>query len=273
MCDPKNPGGYILVSRKMIESEIWEKPPIYLKVWMYLLLKAQHKPYKNLKRGQVIVSIPELIEECSYKVGYRTEKPKKSQIYNVLDWLRSSNETSNEGNAREPMIKTTKTTRGLIVTISNYNVYQDSKNYEQNKEMHKESEPKETRTKRQPDTINKNVKNLRREEEEKMNAFSFYQQYYGQASPLVLQSIGMWIDDTSEELVIESMKEGLRYNARTFKYCEKILDDWSKEGIKNLADLKTKTQVSKVTPITKKKDNLTKLDEIFKKMGLKEEVQ
>ncbi|MDQ0176026.1 DnaD domain-containing protein [Bacillus chungangensis] len=239
-------------------------------------MKAQHKPYKNLKRGQVIVSIPELIEECSYKVGYRTERPKKSQIYNVLDWLRSSNETSNEGNAREPMIKTTKTTRGLIVTISNYNVYQDSKNYEQNKEMHKESEPKETRTKRQPDTINKNVKNLREEEEEKMNAFSFYQQNFGMPSPYIAQSIGMWIDDTSEEIVIEAMKEGLRNNARTFKYCESILKDWYSKNIRRLSDLKVQQQYTrnpKVTPINKKQDNLAQLDAIFKKMGLKEEVQ
>jgi len=36
------PGGYILLSRKLIESEIFKKPPLYIKVWNYLLLKAQH---------------------------------------------------------------------------------------------------------------------------------------------------------------------------------------------------------------------------------------
>lgn len=155
---PKIPGGYILVSRKMIDSEIWDKPPIYMKVWMYLLMRAQYKPYKNLERGELVVSIPEIIEACSYKVGYRTEKPSKSQIFNVLEWLRSSDEGSDEDDANETMIETTKTTRGMVVNISNYNVYQDPKSYEQNDEQNNEKTMKTTMPKRQANTINKNLK-------------------------------------------------------------------------------------------------------------------
>ncbi|MBE1554773.1 hypothetical protein [Sporosarcina limicola] len=151
-------GGYILLSRKLIESEIWDKPPIYMKVWMYLLMKAQYKPYKDLERGQLIVSIPEIIEACSYKVGYRTEKPTKSQIFNILEWLRNSDEASNEGYAKETMIDTTKTTRGIVVNISNYNVYQDPKSYEQNDEWNDEESTNDTMPKRQANTINKKVK-------------------------------------------------------------------------------------------------------------------
>lgn len=146
------------MSRKLIESEIWENPPIYLKVWMYLLLKAQFKPYKNLERGQLVVSIPEIIEACSYKVGYRTEKPTKSQIFNILEWLRNSNEASDEGYTNETMIETMKTTRGMVVNVSNYNVYQDPKSYEQNDEWSVEESTNNTMPKRQADTINKNVK-------------------------------------------------------------------------------------------------------------------
>jgi len=42
------PGGYILLSRRLIESEIWDKPPMYLKVWIYILTKARHKANQNL---------------------------------------------------------------------------------------------------------------------------------------------------------------------------------------------------------------------------------
>lgn len=152
-------GGYILLSRKLIESDIWDKPPIYLKVWLYILAKAQHKPYKNLDRGELVVSIPELIEVCSYKVGYRTEKPSKTQIFNVLEWLRSSYEGSHEEDAKEPMIETTKTTRGMVVKVLNYSVYQDPKAYERNGEEHDEEVTSGTMPERQADTINKNDKN------------------------------------------------------------------------------------------------------------------
>lgn len=154
-------GGYILVSRKLIESEIWEKPPIYLKVWLYILSKAQHRPYKNLDRGELIVSIPELIEVCSYKVGYRTERPSKTQIYNVLEWLRNSDEGANEGRTSDTMITTTKTTRGMVVKVHNYNVYQDPKNYERNGVRNDEETTNGTMPERQADTINKNDKNVK----------------------------------------------------------------------------------------------------------------
>lgn len=152
-------GGYILLSRKLIESEIWEKPPLYLKVWIYILSKAQHKPYKNFKRGELLVSIPELIEVCSYKVGYRTEKPSKAQIYNILEWLRNSHEASHEDDANGMMINTTKTTRGMVVKVLNYDVYQDPKKYEHNGEHNDEKTTKTTMPQRQQDTINKNDKN------------------------------------------------------------------------------------------------------------------
>jgi len=53
----------------------------YFKIWTWLLLKAQHKDYGNLKRGQLITSIAEIQEAMSYKVGFRTEKPSKKQVW------------------------------------------------------------------------------------------------------------------------------------------------------------------------------------------------
>jgi hypothetical protein len=64
MCEPKILGGYVLLSRKLIDSEIFKKPPLYLKVWIYLLQRAQHGDFKQLKRGQVTTSIAEIMEAC-----------------------------------------------------------------------------------------------------------------------------------------------------------------------------------------------------------------
>ena len=53
------------------------------------------------------------------------------------------------------MVATTKTTRGLIITIINYDKYQNPKNYETDNESHKRT----TMERQWNDTINKNEKN------------------------------------------------------------------------------------------------------------------
>lgn len=138
MADNLIKGGYILLSKRIIDSEIFKKPPLYLKIWIYLLSRAQWKDYKDLKRGQLWTSIPEIQESCSYYIGYRKETPTIKQIRDVLDWLRSSY----EGDTKGAMIGTTRGTHGLLVTICNYSVYQDVKNYEGHNESNDEAPTK-----------------------------------------------------------------------------------------------------------------------------------
>ncbi|SDJ98468.1 hypothetical protein SAMN05421868_1741, partial [Paenibacillus naphthalenovorans] len=159
MSEPLIPGGCILLARKIIESAIWEKPPLYLKVWVYLLTKAQHSEYKGLQRGYLRTSIPDIIDGCKWKVGARTEKPTKDQIYQILEWLRKPNEGGHGSNAKATMITTTKATHGLLIGIDNYGFYQDFRNYESNDEGNDENLTEPARKQRQPDNINKNVNN------------------------------------------------------------------------------------------------------------------
>lgn len=162
--------GYILESRTILESGIWKKPPLYFKVWHYLLLKAQYKDYKGLKRGQLITSIPEIRESCSYYVGYRKVTPSKAEIWNILEWLRNPYERYDEGDNENSMIKTTKTTKGLLVTICNFNIYQTPQLYEGNDEDCTKGTMKELRRQQQADTINKE----REEREERKNKEYIY---------------------------------------------------------------------------------------------------
>lgn len=159
MTEPLIPGGYILLSRKIIESEIFKKPPLYLKVWIYLLSKAQHKDYKQLKRGQLWTNIPEIQEVCSWYVGFRKETPSKKQIYTILEWLRNPYEQDNEKDTKETMIVTTKGTQGMLIYIVNFNHYQTSKNYEGNDEGNNEILMKELRKDDEGNNINKNDNN------------------------------------------------------------------------------------------------------------------
>ena len=154
------PGGYILLSRKLIESEIYDKPPLYLKVWIYLLSKAQHKKHKKLERGQLFTKIPEIQEACSWYVGFRKETPSKSKIYRIIDWMRKASEQNTTETTNGKMIETTKATQGMVVEVCNYGHYQDPKNYERNADRNDEKTMNKQRTEQHRNNINKNVKNV-----------------------------------------------------------------------------------------------------------------
>lgn len=160
--------GWIKLHRKIIESTIWDKPPLYLKVWTFLLLSAQHAPYKGLKPGQVSLSIPDIIEGCKWHVGARVERPTKDQVFQIISFLRKPDGGGSEGNTGATMITTTKATHGMLIDIVNYTVYQSSYDDESNDESNSENGAKPIRKQRQPNNINKNVKNDKNEKNEKI---------------------------------------------------------------------------------------------------------
>lgn len=92
-----------------------------------MLNEANWKERDKLQRGQFVTTIAEMQQAMSYKVGYRTETPTKDEI-------RSAYETF----TKATMITTTKTTRGMVVTILKYSEYQNKKNYEAHTEPHDE---------------------------------------------------------------------------------------------------------------------------------------
>lgn len=162
--------GYILESKSIIESDIWKKPPLYFKVWHYLLLKAQFKQNGNLERGQLFTSIPEIAEACSYFVGYRKITPTKKEIWSILEFLRNPHEGNAEGNDKGTMVETMMVTHGIVVTICNYNKYQDPTNYEGNNESHDENRTKELRSGREGNNIKNEIRiNNKENNKEKIN--------------------------------------------------------------------------------------------------------
>lgn len=183
MGEPLIPNGYVLVARKTLESGIFSKPPLYLKVWVYLLSHAQHKDFRGLKRGQLRTSIPEMQDALSWKVGYRTEKPTKKQIFTILEWLRNPNEGVHEGNDGGPMIVTTKGTQGMVVTICNYSFYQTPENYEGNNERNAKGTTKSLRPERQGNNINKNDKNDKNDKKNNITSKKSKKRIYSDDDP------------------------------------------------------------------------------------------
>lgn len=160
--------GFILTSKSLVDSDIWAKPPLYLKVWMYLLINACYSDHGNLKRGQIRTSIPEIQDACTYFVGYRKIKPTYKEVRDVIDYLRDPHEITHEGKhegqAKGSMIVTTKVTHGFIATICKYNEYQTIANYEGHNEGHDESSAKvERRAKQGQNKKNENKTNNTKE--------------------------------------------------------------------------------------------------------------
>lgn len=140
--------------RKIDESQIMHEPPCTRELWFYLLRKVNHADNATLeiKRGQGFFRYSDIIGDLCWYVGYRKESYSKTQIAKSLRRLRERN-----------MIATAKTTRGVLVTVLKYSIYQDPKSYEGNNE----DSTKETRRQQCDNTINKNDK-----EEKNKNKYS-----------------------------------------------------------------------------------------------------
>lgn len=138
-------GGAIILARKLIKSDIFaDKPAFYLKLWIWILMKAFWTDGEYIKRGELLTSYKKLQQAGAYKVGWRVEKPTKRQIFSFCDFLRKSQR-----------ITTRKTTRGLVIKVLNYGKYQSFENYEGNTEGNKKV------TDREQDRLRKNKKIIR----------------------------------------------------------------------------------------------------------------
>lgn len=145
--------GAFIISRSIFESDIWFKPPEYLKVWIYLIGKANHKDRKYngylCKRGQYFCPLKELIAQIQYFIGYRTKKVNVSTVKNIMKYLRSNQ-----------MIITTKKPRGVLIEVVKYDLYQDLTNYEKSREPNNEKSRETPGLNQDTPPINKNDKEL-----------------------------------------------------------------------------------------------------------------
>ncbi len=108
-------GGSIIMARQTIESDIffW-KPASWFKIWFYILVKVSFKDTKQFKRGQGLFTYDEIA---------RQTKATTTIVYKCLKYLK-----------RDHMIDNKKTTRGSLITVLNYDLYQDYNIYKTKRE-------------------------------------------------------------------------------------------------------------------------------------------
>lgn len=149
-------GGYIIQPRIIQESDIYKSPPYVREIWAYLLREANSTDVKyggfELKRGQLFTNYQKIRDDLSWFVGYRKMSYNENQTKKAMTALREAQR-----------ITTVKELGGVVITICNYDYYQNPKNYERTNDRTNEGtaiEPMKNHT--LPDN-NKNVKNIKKE--------------------------------------------------------------------------------------------------------------
>jgi hypothetical protein len=145
---PKIPGGFYLKARKIYDSEVAHAPPHVREIFDYLISQANHKDVmyfgQLIKRGQCVRTYKDIQEALHWKVGWRKMRYSKWDCEKAMKVLKKAT-----------MVTTKKTTRGILITVVNYDTYQTAENYEDHTEDHR----KATRKPQTSHTINKNEKN------------------------------------------------------------------------------------------------------------------
>lgn len=138
--------GYIKIYRKILDNPIVTKDNDYFRVWIYLLLNATHKEAKalfgnstiTLKPGQFITGREKISQECNIS---------ESKTERILKMLKI-----------EQQIEQQTSSKGRLITILNWNEYQDS-----GQQIEQQVNNKWTTSEQQVDTNNNN-KNIRMKE-------------------------------------------------------------------------------------------------------------
>ena len=153
-------GGYYIKARCIKNSSIANAPPYVREIWDYLLREANHKDKKYsgyiIKRGQLFRSYRDIRDDLCWKVGYRTERYNENQMKMGMRYL-----------MKQLMITVAKQPRGNIITVCNYDYYQNPKNYDTTSDTTSEATNAQPMPNQGVLSINKNVKNEKNEKNKK----------------------------------------------------------------------------------------------------------
>ena len=131
-------GGNFSIARKMFESKIWIKSPLYLKLWIFLLGCANHTDKEKngviYKRGELVTTYDKIIQSLSYYHKKKRVTPTLKQVRIMIKWLQS------EGMIIVTPLQIERPTGadigariraylGIKISVLNYDTYQSDINY------------------------------------------------------------------------------------------------------------------------------------------------
>lgn len=225
MANDNHSNGAFLLSRSLFESDIWFMPPDYLKVWIYLIGKANHRGNKfrgyYCERGQYFCDYGELLEQLRYRIGYRTSAVNEGRMKDIMKYLRDTGR-----------ITTTKQPRGILVCVLNYDKYQNMANYGATAGATDEATAKQPGGNQSVRSINKNDNNEKNDKKVESG---------GAAAPTPAQLVRDFLNDESaREAVIRKIVAGGWEEAQLRSEVKKFCAYWTernKSGLKQRWEL------------------------------------
>lgn len=230
-----NKGGWIKLYRELLEKPIWfESTPEQKTILITLLLMANHEgrqwEWQGQKYyaapGQFVTSLPKIVEACGPGIS----------IQNVRTALKRFE--------KYEFLTDQSTKKNRLITINNWAFYQDKPdvtNRQTNSQLTVNQQSANSQLTSNKNVRNKECKNIDVVVEEQVDPISkvirTYEQVFGLANAINIQTIQYWCQDLSPELVIKALEITSSNNARSFKYTEAILRDWEKRGIQTVEDV------------------------------------
>lgn len=157
-------GGFYIKARCIQNSWIAHAQPIVREVWDYLIREANHKDQKYngfiIKRGQLFRSYREIRDALKWRIGYRFQRYHESSMKRAMKALMT-----------ERMIELVSEPRGNLITILNYDKYQDISNYARTDDRTDARTNGEPVANQYRSAINKNVKNEKNINNDHFDAF------------------------------------------------------------------------------------------------------
>lgn len=228
-------GGWIVLHRKLLDKPIWFESTAEQKVILItLLLMANHAEKEwewqgqkyVAKPGQFVTSLPKIVEACGNGISIKNVRTalKRFEKYGFL--------------------ADKSTNKNRLITINNWAFYQDKPDEHGRQTGSQVADNRQATGRRVASNNNdKQINNVTNNVvvDEQVDPISkairTYEQVFGLANPITIQTIQFWCQDLSPELVIKALEITSNSNARSFKYTEAILRSWEKQGIQTVEDV------------------------------------
>lgn len=235
--------GWISLHRSIENHWLYEEDRKFSKfeAWIDLLLMVNHKDNKTImdgklvtvKRGQRITSLRKLGDRWKWSLT------KVDSFLRLLE--------------QDKMIVVKKDTKKTLVTIVNYDVYQNidlekrhRKDSEKTEKEHRKDREKTQKKTNNNDNKENNENNDNKENKKTSNVYDFYQESgFGIINQYTAQDITYYLEsfeNDSDEIVTAALKLALDRNKVNWGYAKAILKDWLKSNLKSINEVRAYEQ-------------------------------
>ncbi|AQN32192.1 DnaD domain protein [Mammaliicoccus sciuri] len=235
--------GWISLHRSIENHWLYEEDRKFSKfeAWVDLLLMVNHKDNKTImdgklvtvKRGQRITSLRKLGDRWKWSLT------KVDSFLRLLE--------------QDKMIVVKKDTKKTLVTIVNYDVYQNvdlekrhRKDREKTEKEHRKDREKTQKKTNNNDNKENNENNDNKENKKTSTVYDFYQESgFGIINQYTAQDITYYLEsfeNDSDEIVTAALKLALDRNKVNWGYAKAILKDWLKSNLKSISEVRAYEQ-------------------------------